>query len=227
MRSWVQAFIRVLFHVAMSPIRPEGAPILPALGSLARISSPTGQRFSSPQENDWPVGPKRISWDSASPGRCPGLGEPQGLRPSKCRCHRNRTDPRTPWHSPRDSSSFAQPRAGPISFSQRDVRIGESITVVFSPVARTLRARKHGTRSVPAPFLATLVDLLALSCGGSCTAAPAKCREFRGGRYAATPGKEKGGRKKCRPNNVSYKIRAIRGYQSLLSGAVGSRPCCP
>ena len=44
-----------------------------------KMHRPNGPRVLL--RNGWPVGPPKNRVDTRSPGRCPGLGEPEGLRP--------------------------------------------------------------------------------------------------------------------------------------------------
>jgi hypothetical protein len=74
------------------PNGPEGATVLPAQGNALRcgtnvkgcVVGPTDQRFAENVGNGWPVGPK-VCVAVPSPGRCPGLGDREGLRPRPLR----------------------------------------------------------------------------------------------------------------------------------------------
>ncbi|MFZ1934775.1 MAG: hypothetical protein WCB27_20735 [Thermoguttaceae bacterium] len=52
-------------------------------GEVDPVNSALSARRANDSANSWPVGPTDERDDSASPGRCPGLGEPTGLRPTE------------------------------------------------------------------------------------------------------------------------------------------------
>jgi hypothetical protein len=86
--------IRRPSSIEVESTRPEGATVLPGQGS-ALVGDRAHHRFSAQRANGssrrtlGPLGRRTRSLDSLPPGRCPGLGEPQGLRPVESRWDRH------------------------------------------------------------------------------------------------------------------------------------------